>query len=226
MTMLEDYLTFAQAHPALFVNPPEAGFQILLDKAQIQEAESQAAYWLKAKGLPTEWARVGIVYQDQYMMILHDAVCFPDGRLGIYPRMVGDSAPGVIVLPIYQGQVLLIRCFRHATRTWHVEIPRGFVKKGFSSEENASRELEEEVGATVSRLVSLGHVYSNTGASAEYNDFFYAEVEAYGEIEAEETVVELLLIPLPEFERMICDNEITDSFTLTAYTLARAKGLV
>src|SRR5260221_12364143 len=98
-------------------------------------------------------------------MILRDAVCFPDGRLGIYSRMVGDSTPGVIVLPIYQGPVLLIRHFRHATRTWHIEIPRGFGTKSFSSEENAFRELEEEVGATVSRLVSLGYVYSDTGAS-------------------------------------------------------------
>lgn len=226
MRTLADYLAFAKAHPALFVNPPGAGFTILLDEAEIREAESQMAQWLRAKGLPTEWAQVGIAFQDQYAMILRDAVRFPNGALGTYTRMVGDGTPGVIVLPIYRDQVLLIRHFRHATRTWHIEIPRGFGTKGLSSEENARRELKEEIGATISRLVSLGRVYPDTGALSEYNDFFYAEVESYGEIEADEAIVELLPTALSEFERMIRENEMTDGFTLTAYTLAKAQRLL
>lgn len=122
--------------------------------------------------------------------------------------------------------MLLIRHFRHATRTWHLEIPRGFGTKGFSSEENARREIKEEIGATVSRLISLGQVYPDAGAQAEYNDFFYAEIESYGEVEADEAITELLTTPTAEFERMIRDNEITDGFTITAYGLAKARGLL
>lgn len=226
MSTLEDYFAFAKAHPALFVNPPGAGFTILLDEAEIRKAESQMAQWLEAKGLPTDWAQVGIVYRDQYRMVLRDAVRFPNGLLGTYVRIVRDGAPGVIILPIYQGKVLLIRHFRHATRTWHIEVPRGFGKMGLSSEENARRELEEEIGATIARLVSLGRVYPDTGALSEYNDFYYAEVESYGEIEADEAIVELLPTALSEFERMIRENEMTDGFTLTAYALAKAQGLL
>ena len=134
--------------------------------------------------------------------------------------------PGVVVLPLYQGQVLLIRRFRHETRTWHIEIPRGFGTKGFSREENARRELKEEIGATISRLVSIGQVYPDGGALSEYNDFFYADVESYGEVEADEAIVELLPTPASEFERMIRDNEIKDGFTITAYGLAKARGLL
>ena len=43
MSRLEDYFTFAKIHPALFVNPPGAGFTILLDEAEIREAELQMA---------------------------------------------------------------------------------------------------------------------------------------------------------------------------------------
>src|SRR6266567_7172972 len=217
---------FAKAHPALFANPPQGGITILLDEHEIQEAQTQMARWLESKGMPVEWARVGIVYQDQYARILRDAVRFPGGFLGTYIRFVGeeDDPPGVVALPFYREQVLLIRHFRHATRTWHTEIPRGFGKKGLSSEENAQRELEEEIGATISRLVSLGRVYPDTGALSEYNDFFYAEVESYGEIEADEAIVELLPTSLSEFERMIRENEMTDGFTLTAYALAKAQG--
>ncbi len=226
MSPLEDYSAFAKTHPTLFVNPPGAGFTILLGEAEIREAESQMARWLKAKELPTEWAQVGIAFHDQYAMILRDAVRFPNGALGTYIRMVSDGTPGVIVLPIYQSQVLLVRHFRHATRTWHIEIPRGFGTKGLSSEENAQRELQEEIGALITRLVSLGKVYPDAGAEAGYNDFFYAEVESYGQLETNEGIVELLPTPLPEFERMIRKNELTDGFTITAYALAKAQGLL
>ena len=226
MSTLEDYFGFAKAHPNLFVNPPGAGFIILLDEEKIQEAEAQMAQRLKPKHLPTEWAQVGIAYQDQYRMILRDAVRIPNGLLGTYVRIVRDGTPGVITLPVYQGQILLIRHFRHATRTWHLEIPRGFGENDFSSEENARRELKEEIGATISHLVSLGQVYPDTGALSEYNEFFYAEVESYGGIETDEAIVELLPTPLSQFERMIRENEIVDGLTLTAYALAKAKGLL
>jgi ADP-ribose pyrophosphatase len=226
VSILEEYFGFAKAHPNLFVNPPKAGFMILLDEDEIQEAEAQMRQRLKSRHLPTEWAQVGIVYQDQYRMVLRDAVRFPNGLLGTYVRIVRDGAPGVIIFPIYQGQILLIRHFRHATRTWHLEIPRGYAEKDFSSEENARRELKEEIGATISRLVSLGQAYPDTGALSEYNDFFYAEVDTYGTIETNEAIVELLPTSILEFERMIRENEIEDGFTLTAYGLAKAKGLL
>jgi ADP-ribose pyrophosphatase len=222
----EEYFGFAKVHPNLFVNPPGAGFKILLDEDEIQEAEAQMAQWLESKSMPAEWAHVGIVYRDQYRMVLRDAVRFPNGLLGTYVRIVRDGVPGVIVFPVYQGQILLIRHFRHSTRTWHIEVPRGYGEEGSSGEENALRELKEEIGATISHLVSLGQAYPDTGALSEYNAFFYAEVESYGDLEADEAIVELLPTPIPEFERMIRENEIEDGFTLTAYVLAKAKGLL
>ncbi len=226
MSTRTDYYAFAQAHPALFANPPGAGFVILLDEDEIREAERQMAEKLATRHLPTEWTRAGIAYQDQYRSVLRDAVRFPNGLLGIYSRIVRDGVPGVIILPVHQEQVLLIRHFRHATRTWHLEIPRGYGEEGLSSEENAQRELSEEIGATISRLVSLGQAYPDTGALSEYNTFFYAEVETYGAIEADEAIVELLPTPILEFERMIRENEIEDGFTITAYGLAKAQGLL
>ena len=226
MSTREEYLGFAKAHPNLFANPPGAGFVILLDEDEIRKAEAQMAQWLESKSMPAKWAHVGIVYRDQYRMILRDAVRFPNGLLGTYVRIVRNGVPGVIVFPIYQGQILLIRHFRHSTRTWHIEVPRGYGEEGSSGEENARRELKEEIGATISRLVSLGQAYPDTGAFSEYNTFFYAEVETYGAIEADEAIVELLPTPIPEFERMIRENEIEDGFTITAYGLARARGLL
>jgi ADP-ribose pyrophosphatase len=224
MSTLADYLALTKERPELFQNPSHDGIEILLDENEIREIEAQ----MEAKGLPFEQARVGIIYQDAYLRAIRDAVLFPDGKKGIYLRLIDpvDHAPGVIVLPVYKGQVLLIRHFRHATRRWHLEIPRGFGAKGFSDEENIRRELQEEIGGTASRLISLGQLHPNTGMTSESDELFFAEVESYGDAEIGEAITDILPTPLPEFERMIRDNEITDGFTLAAYTRAKLQGLL
>ncbi len=224
MSTRADYFAFAKAHPAQFVNPPEGGFAILLGEDEIREAEAYMVRKLEAKGLPAEWARVGIVYQDQYGMILRDAVRFPGGALGTYIRFIGgaDGAPTTIVLPFYQGQVLLVRRFRHATRTWHLEIPRGFGTKDLSAEDNARSELAKEIGASVSHLVSLGPL--NT--EPESVELFSAEIASYGEPNAHEGIAEVLLVTVPGLERLIREGQITEAFTIMAYTQAKLHGLL
>jgi ADP-ribose pyrophosphatase len=228
MSTLKDYFAFAQANPELFVNPSEEGITILLDENEIRDVEIEAVQLLESQGLPVEWAKIGIVYQDQYLMILRDAVRFPGGKTGTYIRLVDDQSEvlGTIILPVFQKKVLLIRHFRHATRRWHIEIPRGFGTKGLSSEENARKELEEEIGATISRLIPLGQSYPDTGMMSAANNFFYAEVESYGQTQVEEAIIEIIPTAISEFQRMIRENEITDGYTLVAYARASAYGLL
>jgi ADP-ribose pyrophosphatase len=226
--MLAEYLAFARAHPERFVNPPHNGITILLREDEIHEVEAYMVQKLQAKGLPAEWARVGIVYRDQYGMILRDAVRFPGGALGTYIRFIGnvDGGPGAIVLPLYQGQVLLVRRFHHATRTWHLEIPIGLGMKGLSAEETARRVLVEEIGATISRLLPIGELKEGPGLTESPAELFYADVESYGEGNTHEGITEVLQVAVPEIERMMRDSEITDSFTIIAYLRVKLQGLL
>lgn len=228
MSSLDDYLAFAKSHPDLFVNPPHGGFEILLDEGEIREVEAQTAQRLAKKGLPRKWAEVGIAYRDQYLFVLRDAVRFPGGFLGSYIRIVGDEdkTPGVVVLPHYKEKVLLLRHFRHATRTWHLELPRGFGMKGLSSEEMALKELQEEIGGTASRLLSLGQIHPDTGMTSECDELFFAEVESYSDAEVFEGIIEILPTAVPELEHLIRENEITDGFTIAAYMRAKLGGLL
>ena len=94
----------------------------------IHQAEDRMAGLLRQVGAPAESAQFGVAFSDSFVLILRDAVRFADGSLGTYLRSVPPegSFPGVVVLPIWQGHVLLVRHFRHATREWHLELPRGF----------------------------------------------------------------------------------------------------
>jgi len=228
MSTLAEYLAFSKAHPERFVNPPEGGFRILLKEDEISEVEAYMSQRLQAKGLPTEWSRVGIVYQDQYGMILRDAVRFPGGALGTYIRFIGnvDSGPSAVILPRYQGDILLVRRFHHATRAWHLEVPIGLGKKGQSGEENARRELTEELEATVSHLVPIGKLEEGPGLTGSPAELFYAEIESYGEGNKHEGIAEVMQVKVLEFERMMRDGEITDSFTIIAHLRTKLHGLL
>lgn len=221
------YRALVEARPELFRNPDGAGFKILLEEAEIRQAEQHIAERLQKYGAPAEWAEVGVALQDQYVLLLRDAVRFADGSLGTYIRMVAPegSFPGVVILPVWQGKVLLIRHFRHATRGWHLEIPRGFGVDR-DAEVSARRELTEEIGAADIRLTSLGGVYTDAGADSSQVSMFYAEVGSYGQPEVHEAITDILPTPLPEFERMIRDGELQDGYLLSAYALAKARSLI
>lgn len=227
MLQQERYFTLMRERPDLFVNPPDGAITIILDGEEIGQVEAHMAEWLAARGLSPEWAQVGIAYEDQYLMLLRDAVRFPDGSPGTYIRMVAPAggAPGVIILPVYEGKVLLLRHFRHGTRSWLLEFPRGFGEPGFSSAENARRELGEEIAGVVKRLVPLGPVHID-GGSGQVDELFYAELDGYGAHDQMEGIAEVMAVPVAELDRLIATAEITDGYTLAAYARAKARGLL
>jgi ADP-ribose pyrophosphatase len=224
----DEYVTFAAANPQLFTNPSAEGYVITLDDEEVDEAEAAEADRLAARGLPRAWARVGIVHRDQYGLLLRDAVRYPDGSVGTYIRFVREEGapPGVAILPRWRDKLLLIRHFRHATRTWHLEIPRGFGTPGRSAEENARRELVEETGAVISAIAPLGPLHPDTGMSAEKVELFIATVEARAGSDEREAIQAVRPVAVMEFEHLIRTNEITDSFTIAAFVRARLLDLV
>jgi len=225
MNNRDDYFELVKHYPKFFHNPPGAGFEILLDEESISQAENSAARKLQNAGAPAEWARVGVAFRDQYLLILRDAVRYTNGSVGTYIRMAFPPVPGVVILPLWRGQVVLIRHFRHATRTWHLEIPRGFGTDA-DARKSANRELEEEIGASGIRLTELGTMYPDTGASNAVVALFQAEISSYGKPDEMEAITEIIPTPVSEFERMIGDCELDDGYLLAAYARAKARNLL
>jgi len=221
------YLDLQNARPELFVNPSDGAIDILLDENEVRAAEAAAAARLREAGQPEEWARTGVVYEDQYFMIVRDAVRFRDGPIGTYIReMTLEPAVGSVVLPVLDGRVVLVRHFRHADRQWHIEVPRGFASPGATAVDNAHVELEEEIGAKAIRMVDLGLIHADAGASTDPVALFFAEIASYGDVEAAEGISGVSLVDPGEVARMIADGRITDGFTICAYTRAVLRGLL
>lgn len=59
------------------------------------------------------------------------------------------------------GQLVLVRQWRHGTRRFELELPAGVIEEGETPEQAAARELREETGYTAERWSRLGAVAPN-----------------------------------------------------------------
>jgi ADP-ribose diphosphatase len=213
--------------PALFVNPPGAAYEILFDSSQVNAAEAEDAARLEARGLPASWGRTGVVYEDPYTIVVRDAVRRPDGSLGTYARTLPASGgAGAAVLPLLDGEIVLLRQFRHATRSEQLEIPRGFGEPGVTAADQARAELREEIQAEAHSLVSLGGLHPNTGAASGCTELFLAHIHDFGEPQAAEGITRIEPWSAGMVAESIGAGAITDSFTIAAFTRAWLRGLL
>jgi ADP-ribose pyrophosphatase len=130
------------------------------------------------------------------------------------------------MLPVRGDKAVLIRHFRHATRKWHWEIPRGGVDFGQSDQDTALTELREEIGAEVTELVPLGSVHGSTALISGSVSLFLARVSELGKPALDEAIVEIREVSIAEFEHMISGGEVDDSFTICAFLRARLRNLL
>jgi 8-oxo-dGTP pyrophosphatase MutT (NUDIX family) len=131
-----------------------------------------------------------------------------------------ESLPWVNVIPLTpDGQVVLVRQYRHGTREVTLEIPGGIVERGDSPEEAARRELLEETGYGCARTVPLGFVHPNPAFLDNRCYTFVARDvhRAQGQNQDEKEDIEVLLRPLDQIPRLIGDGQITHSLVVAAF---------
>jgi ADP-ribose pyrophosphatase len=161
-------------------------------------------------------------------MLLRDAVIFPDGKPGLYHRVIArnDEPTGVAILGRYRGDIVLVRHFRHPSRNWFLEVPRGAVAGDEDALEMARVEISEEVGGTISSLQRIGLVHGASALMRHSVVLVYAEIEGIGTPAIGEGIADIVLVAPIELERMIGSGEITDVFTITAAYHARLRGIL
>jgi ADP-ribose pyrophosphatase len=224
-----DYFELIKKAPYLFDNT-NALLNIVFDDKTILDWESRRKEELRQRSLPLEWAKIGVLLDDPYNVLIRDLVKFPNGEMYGYIRSVAAASlkggRGAVILPEYQGKILLLHQYRHPTRQWHYEVPRGYGEPNTPSDENARKEVEEETGGKVAELVSLGEFYNNTGYETASVALFYAKLASVGAPEINEGIESFVWLTVKELEEWIANEKITDGFTIAAYTKAKLKGLI
>jgi ADP-ribose pyrophosphatase len=223
----EQYEDLQRVRPEMFSNDAQ-GTQVVTDPSDIDRVSSELAARYAQRGWPRHWADVGVAYRDPYVLMLREAVIFPNGAPGIHHRLstYNTEPSGVAILPLLQDRVVMVRHYRHAIRRWSWEFPRGACDAGEDIATAARRELVEETGAEIESVTPLGAMCGATGLMSMVVHLAVARLKTIGEPPLSEGISRVESFSLAEFERMIRTGEVIDAFTVGCFTHARLHGLV
>jgi ADP-ribose pyrophosphatase len=112
-----------------------------------------------------------IVYKGRVFSVEVDTISLPNGRES--ELAIVRHRPSVVLIPVQDdGQIVMIRQYRHALARDIWELPAGNVNDGESPEAAAARECEEEIGQAPARVERLGSFYPTPGYCDEEMVFF------------------------------------------------------
>ena len=119
-----------------------------------------------------------------------------------------ERPDAVVIVPFHSNRqkMVITREFRVALNDYEYGFPAGLVDAGESVEQAARRELKEETGLTVSRLMKCSPpIYSSAGMTDESVAMVYVECEGEPSNRAntDSELIEILLVAPDEALRLI-----------------------
>lgn len=209
---IEGYLKLAEQRPELFTNADT--LRICTSRSAMLEFERNTG------------KKVGIVHNNSpYQYILSDMI---EGKKPFaYLRVVPCSAEaGTVMLPRWtddNGNEFfgILKMYRHATRSVHLELPRGHLDPGLTPAENAVKELGEEFGVrreNIRQLKQIGASYADSGLTSGMVRFYLVDLSgplpeaALGH----EGILAGKWLPRAEFLDLLRSGTIMDGMTMNA----------
>ena len=147
-----------------------------------------------------------------------------NGRSWTQRRLVaGDGHWGVVILPVWEEQIGLIRIWRPAVGEQRLELPRGFGEDP-TPEDDARRELLEETGLEPTMLTRVGFFNVDTGLVPTPIFAFEAQIKVAEPVAARDGEIDdLVWVPRGDVRRMISEGALRDAITLAALACWQAR---
>lgn len=131
-----------------------------------------------------------------------------------------ESNEWINVIPVTpDGQVIMIRQYRHGIGQNTLEIPGGICEAEEAPIDAAARELLEETGYRADELVPLGWVHPNPAIQENRCHIFLARhVRSVGHPTPDETEeLETVAIPMAEMGSRLAAGEFSHALVITAF---------
>lgn len=155
-----------------------------------------------------------MIHRGKIVNLRVDSVELPNGKLAM--REVVEHVGAVAVVPVTnEGEVLMVRQYRHPVGEILLEIPAGKLDPGEEPDHCIERELLEETGTVAEKTSLIFSFYTSPGFSDELLHIYVAEGLTYrGQQLDEDEFLELQRVPLEEAVEMIVRGEIKDAKTI------------
>jgi ADP-ribose pyrophosphatase len=167
------------------------------------------------------------VYEHQYGTLFDDEVIGPRGDRARYARW-HPRFPGIVVVPVRDGRVGLMRIYRYCIQQPSLEVPRGLVEAGETPDQAAAREMREELGYEGKTCRHLGYIFADTGLISRHIDVFVCEAgeRVSKEHDDLESIAEIQWLSAEQLHESIARGELQCGITLAAIMRAVAAGLL
>ena len=160
-----------------------------------------------------KWIRQEEIHKGKIFSLWGGQVELDNGEIAV--REYIKHSGGVGIVPVVNGNVILIRQFRISIERELIELPAGRLEPNEDPISCATRELEEEIGYRAKKLIPLGSYYASVGNSNERMHLFLAldPKKTKVNLEADERIREVL-IPLATVKEKLANQEFEDSKTI------------
>lgn len=165
---------------------------------------------------PWKTLKEEIVYQNNWIEVVHKDVLNPNGNPGIYGQ-VNFKNIAIGVVPVDdEGYTWLVGQYRFPLEEYSWEIPEGGCPVGEEWLDAAIRELKEETGLQAENFEIISKIHTSNSVCNEVAYIYLATGISHGESEPEDTE-ELVVkrVKLSEAIQMVMENKITDSMSVT-----------
>lgn len=140
---------------------------------------------------------------------------FSNGVTRTYERFKPSSRSAVMILPIENNQLFMVREYAVGTERYELGFPKGLMDANETPEQSANRELKEEIGLGAKKFIHLRTV--NTSPSYMNNpmhiflaqDFYPCKLEG-----DEPEPLQLVRFPLEKIDELLNDPDFCEARNL------------
>lgn len=147
---------------------------------------------------------------------------FSNGEHRTYERFKPSSRAAVMVLPIEDEHLFLVKEYAVGTERYELGFPKGLMDLGETPEQSAVRELKEEIGLGAKKLKHLRTLITSPSYMNNPMYIFIAQdlypCQLIGD---EPEPLQLVKIPLSEIETLLQDPNFNEARNLTALYMLR-----
>jgi len=159
------------------------------------------------------WIKQQEIYEGKIFSLWGGQVSLDNSEVAVreYIRHPG----GVGIVPVIDGNVILIQQFRISIEREIIELPAGRLEPNEDPMDCARRELEEEIGYRAKKLLPIASYFASVGSSNERMYLFLAlELEKTEQrLESDERIREIVM-PLEMVKDKLARREFEDSKTI------------
>jgi ADP-ribose pyrophosphatase len=157
------------------------------------------------------------IFEGRVVRLRVEEIELPGGRRSRLEIVAHPGAAAVVPVDA-EGQVLLVRQYRHATGgRCLLEVPAGKLDSGEVPADCARRECEEETGFRPGRLEPLGGIWTTPGFTDEWIHLFLARDLVPGRQNLQEDeALAVERLPLADAIRLALDGGIDDGKSIAA----------